>query len=145
MIEQTNLLAKRLIPSVMELYQHAISSERQYEDQLARVDPVHQYSARNLIHYLAVRRSDIRQLQNDLAYLGLTSLGGMESFTLFALERGTAGVACTCWRALGARRYLGRTPRQLPHRADVSTRSHVPIVWCSSGQTLRPNHGDHAQ
>ncbi len=39
-------------------------------------------SARNLIHYLALRREDVRELQTPLAELGLSSLGRIESHVL---------------------------------------------------------------
>jgi pyruvate kinase len=47
---------------------------------------VHKKSARNLIHYLALRRHDIRQLQEQLAALGLSSLGRTESHVLAGIE-----------------------------------------------------------
>ncbi|MEZ5356773.1 MAG: pyruvate kinase [Bryobacteraceae bacterium] len=43
------------------------------------VEPDHRAGARNLLHYVALRRHDIRQLQTDLAELGLSSLGRTES------------------------------------------------------------------
>jgi pyruvate kinase len=46
----------------------------------------HSASARNLMHYLALRRHDIRQLQSKLAGLGLSSLGRTESHVLSALH-----------------------------------------------------------
>jgi pyruvate kinase len=48
--------------------------------------PDHNASARNLIHYLALRRRDIRQLQSSLAGLGLSSLGRTEPHVLSALQ-----------------------------------------------------------
>jgi pyruvate kinase len=50
------------------------------------VHPMHQASARNLMHYLALRRHDIRHLQSQLASLGLSSLGRTESHALSALH-----------------------------------------------------------
>lgn len=47
---------------------------------------IHQRSARNLIHYLALRRHDIRQVQEQLAALGLSSLGRTESHVLAGIE-----------------------------------------------------------
>jgi pyruvate kinase len=49
------------------------------------VHPGHQASARNLMHYLALRRHDIRHLQSRLASLGLSSLGRTESHALCTL------------------------------------------------------------
>lgn len=46
---------------------------------LARVLPEHRESARNLIHYVAVRQHDLRPLQESLADYGLSSLGRMEA------------------------------------------------------------------
>ncbi len=46
----------------------------------------HRGSARNLAHYLALRRHDIRQLQSQLALLGLSSLGRTESHVLTAVQ-----------------------------------------------------------
>jgi pyruvate kinase len=46
----------------------------------------HGRSARNLAHYLALRRHDIRKLQAQLAQLGLSSLGRTESHVLNALQ-----------------------------------------------------------
>jgi pyruvate kinase len=52
----------------------------------AQVHPDHSASARNLMHYLALRRHDIRELQAALAGLGLSSLGRTESHVLNALQ-----------------------------------------------------------
>ncbi len=46
------------------------------------VNPLHRDGARNLLHYLALRRHDIRKLQQDLASLGFSSLGRTESHVL---------------------------------------------------------------
>ena len=55
--------------------------DRAEQQQRARIDaalPKHRPSARNLAHYLGLRRQDIRALQLDLAALGLSSLGRSE-------------------------------------------------------------------
>jgi pyruvate kinase len=54
-----------------------------------RLDAVHanyRDSARNLLHYLALRRRDLRALQLRLAALGLSSLGRAESHVLTTVE-----------------------------------------------------------
>jgi pyruvate kinase len=43
-------------------------------------------SARNLLHYVALRRFDLRSIQVQLARLGLSSLGRAESDTLYNLD-----------------------------------------------------------
>jgi pyruvate kinase len=54
-----------------------------------RIDEVHlkhRASARNLLHYLAFRRRDLRPLQIQLAKLGLSSLGRAESHVLTTVD-----------------------------------------------------------
>ena len=50
------------------------------------IHEAHRRSARNLAHYLALRRHDVRKLQSDLALLGLSSLGRTESHVLNAVQ-----------------------------------------------------------
>ena len=63
------------------------------DDELASLAPVHRKGAANLRHYLALRVHDVRQLQNMLAELGLSSLGRAEGHvqaTLLAVRRALA-------------------------------------------------------
>ena len=53
---------------------------------LAAVQPDHNASARNLMHYLALGRHDIRHLQSELAELGLSSLGRTEPHVISAVN-----------------------------------------------------------
>jgi pyruvate kinase len=46
------------------------------------VHPQHLPGARNLLHYVALRQHDVRDLQHQLAFLGLSSLGRVESHVL---------------------------------------------------------------
>ncbi len=78
--------AQRLIPQVEELYERALALEKNYGEALQRVDAAYRESARNLLHYLAVRQIDVRQLQIGLASIGLSSLGRMEAHTLNTLN-----------------------------------------------------------
>ena len=59
--------------------------ESEFAQRLAEYAGNHR-SARNLVHYLALRRHDIRQLQEQLAALGLSSLGRVESHVLAGIE-----------------------------------------------------------
>jgi pyruvate kinase len=43
-------------------------------------------SLRNFLHYLALRQSDVRALQDDLARLGLSSLGRAEAHVLYTVD-----------------------------------------------------------
>ena len=53
---------------------------------LAEVHANYRESARNLLHYLALRRHDLRPLQVRLAALGLSSLGRAESHVLATVD-----------------------------------------------------------
>lgn len=53
---------------------------------VAKVDPRYQPSARNFLHYLSLRRHDLRPLQIRLAKLGLSSLGRAESHVLATVD-----------------------------------------------------------
>jgi pyruvate kinase len=64
----------------------ALRMERRFARDIALIDPVHRASARNLLHYLALRRRDMRPIQAELAALGLSSLGRSEANTLAGLN-----------------------------------------------------------
>jgi pyruvate kinase len=78
--------AQRLIPEVAELYERALNLEQEHSAGLRRVAVGYQDSARNLLHYLAIRQVDLRQIQMALAAIGLSSLGRMEAHTLNTLH-----------------------------------------------------------
>ncbi len=52
--------------------------EEEFAAELDALTPGLRESGFNLVHYLAARRYDLRPLQDDLARLGLSSLGHME-------------------------------------------------------------------
>jgi pyruvate kinase len=56
------------------------------EPHLARVHANYRNSARNLLHYMALRRHDLRPLQLRLAALGLSSLGRAESHVMSTVD-----------------------------------------------------------
>jgi pyruvate kinase len=60
------------------LHKRALEFEARYTEELALVHPSLRQGAKNLVHYLALRQTDIRALQEDLATLGLSSLGRAE-------------------------------------------------------------------
>jgi pyruvate kinase len=63
--------------------------ERAVEAHRAQLDtlpPERQASARNLIHYLTLRRHDLRGLQSGLAAIGMSSLGRVEAHVLPTLD-----------------------------------------------------------
>ena len=64
----------------------AIALESEYADELARVRPEFREGARNLIHYLALRKSDTEQVRTALRRLGLYSLAHAERNVLGLIE-----------------------------------------------------------
>jgi pyruvate kinase len=79
-------ITEHLIPALEALRRHALSVERAYGREIEAIHPLHQDSARNLLHYLALRQSDIRDLQRELGLLGLSRLGRAEAHTLSSLD-----------------------------------------------------------
>lgn len=69
-----------------QLRQEALALELAHEDRLHLVNPGYRESARNLLHYLALRQSDIRKLQEELALLGLSRLGRAEAHVMFSFD-----------------------------------------------------------
>lgn len=68
------------------LYQHLQSSEEQARDKIAAVHPRQRRSAANLIHYLALRRENLRPMQDALHDAGLSSLASAEGHILRQLQ-----------------------------------------------------------
>jgi pyruvate kinase len=91
---------------------------------LRAVDPAHQASAINLAHYLAMRRFDLRQLQDRLSRMGVSSLGRAETHVLANVDK-VLGVlhriAGRRWTALSPDEPTGfsRGPALLQRNADV--------------------------
>jgi pyruvate kinase len=68
------------------LHEELISLEKASASLLEEVAARHRASAANLIHYLGLRRRDVRPLQKKLAAAGLSSMGRAESHVLSNLE-----------------------------------------------------------
>jgi pyruvate kinase len=77
---------QELIQQLNTLREEMLALEASGEAESASAHPEHRASAINLMHYLALRRHDIRQLQDDLAALELSSLGRTEPHVLGALQ-----------------------------------------------------------
>ena len=74
-----------LIEQLWSLRRAMLAREVELQPELAKVATRHQGSARNLIHYLALRSVDLRPLQSQLSWLGLSSLGRSESHVMASL------------------------------------------------------------
>ncbi|MDD4932973.1 MAG: pyruvate kinase, partial [Methylacidiphilaceae bacterium] len=77
---------RTLVEKLVEIGEAALDLEGKFQGWLEKVHPHHQASARNLVHYLALRRFDLRRLQEELADRGLSSLGRAEGCVLFSLQ-----------------------------------------------------------
>jgi pyruvate kinase len=92
-------LQARLQPIRLEVLQ----AEQHFRGELDRVYLGNLQSARNLVHYISLRRHDIRELQEDLGRLALSSLGRLESHVIATLD---ALLALLC--KLAGREWHGR-------------------------------------
>ena len=86
-----------LLDELTSLQQELTALEKSLAPMLQQVDARHRSSAANLIHYLALRRRDMRPLQEKLATAGLSSLGRAESHVLTNLH----AIIVLLQRALG--------------------------------------------
>ena len=79
-------LLRQLADQLAALHKEMVEAESFFLREPLKLHESHRRSARNLAHYLALRRHDIRKLQSQLALLGLSSLGRTESHALSAVQ-----------------------------------------------------------
>ena len=77
---------ERPLAQLRSLCEGALEFERSYAAEIEKIEPSYRNSARNLLHYLSIRQHDIRDLQQDLGALGLSSLGVLEPHALASVE-----------------------------------------------------------
>ena len=77
---------ERIYEQVRSLRHDALALEIELDQQLSEIALGYRRSARNLVHYLAMRQHDLRDLQRDLQVLGLSSLGRLEGRVLPVLN-----------------------------------------------------------
>ena len=87
-IKKNEILA--MISRLDQVIEHARKTEVEYADQIAKVHPNYRDSAINLIHYRTLRLHDIRKLQDQLAYLGLSRLGKAEAHVMASMQMNRA-------------------------------------------------------
>jgi len=61
-----------------DLLRRLSEAEATWQTWIAQTAPENRFSARNLVHYWALRQVDLRQMQSELASVGLSSLGRSE-------------------------------------------------------------------
>jgi pyruvate kinase len=75
-----------LIDKLSAIRADLLAAERLVSAQATTLNETHRLSAINLWHYMAMRQHDIRPLQEQLAALGLSSLGRAESHVLASID-----------------------------------------------------------
>ncbi|MDX1564872.1 MAG: pyruvate kinase [Phycisphaeraceae bacterium] len=84
--------------------------------------PANRPSARNLLHYLALRQDDMRPLQRRLARAGLSSLGRTEAHVLVSLDR-TLGMLALALGEAPAEEEEGAVPVGFRHGEALLARN----------------------
>ncbi|NTV93929.1 MAG: pyruvate kinase [Thiobacillus sp.] len=124
--------ASLALQSLEALRLHAIELARHHEADIQPIPESHRTSARNLLHYLSLRRHDIRDLQRQLKLLGLSRLASAEAHTLASLDavgralRALAGVAPT------------------PETANLAIADGEALLHRHADELLGPSQADHA-
>ncbi|BBY03558.1 pyruvate kinase [Mycobacterium seoulense] len=141
-----------LLDQIDDLLTSLSDAEASWAGWLSAVATEHRSSARNLVHYWAIRQSDLRELQATLAEFGLSSLGRSEAHvqaTLAAVRSAIAAMVHGSWRppppsavpiAQGSRILRQRAAELLgPQPAHRTTRIMVtlPSAAASDAEVVR--------
>jgi len=84
--QSRQVLIASLIGKLEAIRGEAVQTARAHADLVRKVAAPFVPSARNLLHYIALRRHELREVQRTLAELGLSSLGRCERWVLGNLE-----------------------------------------------------------
>lgn len=128
-------ILENLIPALEKLHASAMLMEQTYCDMLECIAPMHRASARNLLHYLALRQSDIRNLQQELALLGLSRLGQAEAHTLSSIE----AVLDALYAIVGRRNERQGTLNDIGIRSGKEYLKKMRLSYWVRLQTIRTN------
>ncbi len=79
-------LLDQLIEELTAIRSDMVRIEHHFKRELSLLQPMYDRSARNLLHYVALRRRDVRSLQRKLATLGLSSLGRSEAHVMASID-----------------------------------------------------------
>ncbi len=116
-----------------------------HAEMLAGLSAERRVSATNLLHYLALRRHDLRELQERLAELGLSSLGRTEGYVMTGLGavlrvlkrldgNGWKDEAGACTRSQG-RELLGKNAESLLGAMPVGRTARIMVTMPSEAAT----------
>jgi pyruvate kinase len=77
---------RSLTAELTDLRREMMRKEASLEGRMDEICDSHRESARNLVHYIALRQHDVRHLQEKLTEDGLSSLGRCEADVLGAID-----------------------------------------------------------
>ena len=134
---------KRLRADLDELMTAFSTAETRWAPWLTAVESGQRDSARNLVHYWAIRQHDLRELQPRLATLGLSPLGRSEphvAATLQAVATAAHALSGMPWRAPHARlvrpedgaRWLTQRALELLGPVPVGRRTRIMVTLPSA-------------
>lgn len=87
---ETQASLSRAAAQLLRLEEELVEFEESMKASLERVPADHRESAKNLVYYVALRQHDLRDLQQELSQLGLSSLGRSESCVLRSVREVSA-------------------------------------------------------
>lgn len=123
--DQAGIVAD-VIAEVSALREALVAAEAERGDEIRLVHSAHRRSAANLIHYVELRRNDIRGLQTKLSMLGLSSLGRSERCVMATVDAVLAALAGLAGEA---------APAQL---ADVTLEQGAELLVRNADRLLGP-------
>jgi pyruvate kinase len=112
-ITQRESSAGAILAELEQIRRSCLSMEHEFAESITKTCAQSKASGRNLLHYLAFRTYDLRELQPKLASMGLSSLGRAESSILAGVEAVIAMLGLLS----------GSTPIALPQSNDFETGS----------------------
>jgi pyruvate kinase len=118
----------RITTDVTRLRDEALRLEQDFAPDLKQIRAPYCESARNLVHYLALRRKDLRTTQLELQRLGLSSLGRMEANVLPTLN----AVLTALNRLSGSSLANDLEPMPDPRAGDRLLKNHTTRMFGSS-------------
>lgn len=137
-LHETGLLARddptdrelvRLLARLDDLLSRLQTAEQEWSDWLATVAPEFHASARNVVHYWAIRQYDLRELQARLGAFGLSSLGRSEPHveaTLRLVRSAVIAMTGDTWRPPEPAAVSAEEGRELLRRRAVELLGPAP-------------------
>ncbi len=84
-----------LVEQLIAIRAALLAQESKHQQLINGLHPNYRISGKNLIHYLTLRTFDLRKLQEELANLGLSSIGSSERYNLTNIEHIISFLICS--------------------------------------------------